>query len=174
MSSWRGTGRSGSPGHRPPSPAPPPPRACWGPTSWPPPRERARTHRSSQRARGARPPHTPRWGTGAAGPKLRPAEAKGAREGQPARAQRARVGVPGLTPEGPVCNPLLPAPHAPTWSKVQAPGAVLSAGHTPATPWAGCRQNLGPSLGQHSPQPTLASVSRTGAVWPGGRAPPAR
>lgn len=159
---------------RPPGTPPPPPRACWGPTSWPPPRERARTHRSSQRARGARPPHTPRWGTGAAGPKLRPAEAKGAREGQPARAQRARVGVPGLTPEGPVCNPLLPAPHAPTWSKVQAPGAVLSAGHTPATPWAGCRQNLGPSLGQHSPQPTLASVSRTGAVWPGGRAPPAR
>ena len=100
--------RTGIQAPRPPgTPAPlwSPTQALLGPCKpATPPRTEPCTHRSSQRARGALPPRTPRWGTGAAGPKPCPVEAKGACEGRPAGVQRARVGVPGLTREGTVCT----------------------------------------------------------------------
>lgn len=142
---------------RPPGTPTAPPRPCWGPASQPPP-PRGQSPALTKVVRGPKAPDLHVLLAG--GPTLqdgsRALRKPRAREGPPARAQQARAGVPGLTPERAVHTPLLPAPHAPTWSKVRAPGAVLGTGHTQATPRAGRRQNLGPSPGQHSSQLTLA------------------
>ena len=141
---------------RPPGTPTPPPRPCWGPASRPP--HRGQSPTLTKVVRGPKAPdlHVLLAGRPALQDRSCALQRPRACEGRPARAQQARAGVPGLTPEGAVHTPLLPAPHTPTWNKVRAPGAMLGTGHTPATPRAGHQQNLEPSLGQHSSQPTLA------------------